>query len=120
MPTRRRPSVFATVKDMPEPQRGDDLAGLREAPVRGSKISVGFLRGVEAVADIAATIDDVGMTQDGEKARGELRDQSVAGVELQLFSADEFSNGRLYSSRVIAPRRRRSIDRAARKGWRDA
>jgi hypothetical protein len=95
------------------------LAWLDEASVRGSKIPVSFLRGVKAVADIAPAIDDVGMTKDGEKALAELRDQSVAGVELQLFTAEQFANGRLYSSRVTAPRRRRSVDRDAQKG-RDA
>jgi hypothetical protein len=42
------------------------------------------------------------MTKDGEEARAELRDQGVAGVELQLFRGDDFANGRLYHSREAA------------------
>jgi hypothetical protein len=61
------------------------------------------------------------MTRGGEEARAELRDQGVAGVELQVFRGDDFANGRLYLSREAALeasvfRRQRMIE----KGWRDA
>jgi len=36
------------------------------------------------------------MTKGWEEARAELRDQGVAGVELQVFRGDDFANGRLY------------------------
>jgi hypothetical protein len=60
------------------------------------------------------------MTKGSEQARAELRDQGVAGVELQLFRGDDFANGRLYPSRMAAleaaeKRRLQMID----KGWRD-
>ena len=42
------------------------------------------------------------MTKGSEQARAELRDQGVAGVELQLFKGDDFANGRLYASRQAA------------------
>jgi hypothetical protein len=42
------------------------------------------------------------MTKGGEEAWAELRDQGVAGVELQLFRGEDFANGRLYSSREAA------------------
>ena len=42
------------------------------------------------------------MTKDGEEARAELRDQGVAGVELQVFRGEDFANGRLYPSREAA------------------
>jgi hypothetical protein len=61
------------------------------------------------------------MTKGGEEARAEVRDQGVAGVELQVFRGDDFANGRLYSSREAAleaseVRRQQMIE----KGWRDA
>ena len=61
------------------------------------------------------------MTKGGEEARAELRDQGVAGVELQVFRGDDFANGRLYSSREAAleastVRRQQMLE----KGWRDA
>jgi hypothetical protein len=61
------------------------------------------------------------MTKGGEAAWAELRDQGVAGVELQLFRGDDFANGRLYSSReaaldASALRRQQMIG----KGWLDA
>src|SRR4051812_48988033 len=37
------------------------------------------------------------MTKGGEEAHAELRDQGVAGVELQLFRGDDFANGRALS-----------------------
>jgi hypothetical protein len=60
------------------------------------------------------------MTKGSEQARAELRDQGVAGVELQVFRGDEFANGRLYASRMAAleaaeQRRQQMIE----KGWRD-
>jgi hypothetical protein len=60
------------------------------------------------------------MTKGGEEARAELRDQGVAGVELQVFRGDDFANGRLYSSREAALeastlRRQQMLE----KGWRD-
>ena len=61
------------------------------------------------------------MTKGGEEAHAELRDQGVAGVELQMFRGDDFANGRLYSSREAAleastVRRQQMLE----KGWRDA
>jgi hypothetical protein len=58
------------------------------------------------------------MTKGGEEARAELRDQGVAGVELQLFRGDDFANGRLYTSRMAAleasgQRRQQMLE----KGW---
>jgi hypothetical protein len=58
------------------------------------------------------------MTKAGEEARAELRDQGVAGVELQLFRGDDFANGRLSASKVAAleaaeQRRQQMIER----GW---
>lgn len=41
-------------------------------------------------------------TKGGEEARAELRDQGVAGVELQLSRASDFANGRLSLSREAA------------------
>ena len=61
------------------------------------------------------------MTKGWEEARAELRDQGVAGVELQVFRGDDFANGRLYQSRKAAleaseVRRQQMIE----KGWHDA
>jgi hypothetical protein len=42
------------------------------------------------------------MTKGAEEAWAELRDQGVAGVELQLFRGEDFANGRLYHSREAA------------------
>jgi hypothetical protein len=44
----------------------------------------------------------VSMTKGGEEARSDLRDQSEAGAELQLFRGDDFVNRRLYASRETA------------------
>jgi hypothetical protein len=60
------------------------------------------------------------MMKGGEEAYAELRDQGVAGVELQMFRGDEFANGRLYHSReaaleASALRRQQMLE----KGWRD-
>jgi hypothetical protein len=60
------------------------------------------------------------MTKGGEEAHAELRDQGVAGVELQVFRGDDFANGRLYQSREAAleaseVRRQQMLE----KGWRD-
>jgi hypothetical protein len=60
------------------------------------------------------------MTEGGEEAWAELREQGVAGVELQLFRGDDFANGRLYRSREAAreasERRRQQM---IEKGWRE-
>ena len=61
------------------------------------------------------------MTKGGEEAHAELRDQGVAGVELQMFRGDDFANGRLYHSREAAleaseVRRQQMLE----KGWRVA
>ena len=63
---------------------------------------------------------DEGRGRGGEEAHAELRDQGVAGVELQLFRGGDFANGRLYPSREAALeaselRRQQMIA----KGWRD-
>jgi hypothetical protein len=60
------------------------------------------------------------MTKGREEAYAELRDQGVAGVELQLFRGDDFANGLLYASRMDAleaaeQRRHQMIE----KGWHD-
>jgi hypothetical protein len=60
------------------------------------------------------------MTKSGEEAHAEMRDQGVAGVELQVFRGDDFANGRLYPSREVALeasalRRQQMLE----KGWRD-
>jgi hypothetical protein len=81
---------FATVKDMPEPQHGYASAGSVTRRSAARRYRWAFCVTWQAVADIAAAIDDVGVTKDGEEARAELGDQSVAAVELQLFRADQF------------------------------
>jgi hypothetical protein len=55
------------------------------------------------------------------QAHAQLRDQGVAGIELQLFRSDDFANGRLYHSlaaalEASAVRRQQMIE----KGWRDS
>jgi hypothetical protein len=60
------------------------------------------------------------MTKGGEEAHAELRDQGLAGAELQVFRGDDFANGRLYSSREAAleasvQRRPQMLE----KGWLD-
>ena len=61
------------------------------------------------------------MTKGGEEAHAELRDQGVAGVELQVFRATILRTGGCYQSREAAleaseVRRQQMLE----KGWRVA